>query len=259
MRINRRVSPTNLVLLWITLLAGTGWAVRPLWAQGPTVSVSFPASLHSQPITGRILVVLSRDSGREPRLQIGWPGTGAPVFGVDVSELEPGATTVIDNRTPGSPLASLNDLPEGDYWVQALANVYTAFHRADGHLIWAHMDQWEGQRAETSPGNLYSEPKQVHVDPRSAFALRLELTRVIPRVPLPADTPWVKRVKFQSKLLSRFWGRPMYIGATILLPKGYDEHPGVRYPVVYLQNHFDLRAPFGFSTSSAGGEGSRAV
>jgi hypothetical protein len=58
----------------------------------------------------------------------------------------------------------------------------------------------------------------------------------------------VKRIKFQSKLLSNFWGQPIYLGATVLLPKGYDTHPGVRYPVLYDQGHFSLRPPFGFST-----------
>jgi enterochelin esterase-like enzyme len=37
------------------------------------------------------------------------------------------------------------------------------------------------------------------------------------------------------------------LGATVLLPKGYDTHPGVRYPVLYEQDHFSLRPPFGFS------------
>ena len=69
---------------------------------------------------------------------------------------------------------------------------------------------------------------------------------MIPPVTDPADTQYVKRVKFASKLVSQFWGQPMYIGATVLLPKGYDEHPNQRYPVVYIQDHFSLRAPFGF-------------
>ena len=55
-------------------------------------------------------------------------------------------------------------------------------------------------------------------------------------------------MKFESKLLSRFWGHPIYIGATVLLPKGYDAHPDVRYPAIYLQGHFSLSAPFGFTT-----------
>ena len=42
--------------------------------------------------------------------------------------------------------------PPGEYFVQALLNVYTRFPRADGHVIWAHMDQWEGQQFNRSPG-----------------------------------------------------------------------------------------------------------
>jgi hypothetical protein len=30
----------------------------------------------------------------------------------------------------------------------------------------------------------------------------------------------------------------MHLGANILLPKGYDEHPEMRYPVHYIQGHF---------------------
>ena len=35
----------------------------------------------------------------------------------------------------------------------------------------------------------------------------------------------------------------MFIGATVLLPEGYDEHPTVSYPVIYEQGHFGLRPP----------------
>ena len=109
------------VILRIILLAGIGSIGPTLSAQGPgpRIDVSFPSSVHPAPLTARLLVLFARDSGREPRLQIGWPGDAPPVFGIDVSELRPGATAVLDSRAPGSPLASLNDLPEGDYSVQA--------------------------------------------------------------------------------------------------------------------------------------------
>ena len=48
--------------------------------------------------------------------------------------------------------------------------------------------------------------------------------------------------------LSRFWGHPIYIGATLLLPKDYDAHSDFQYPVIYLQGQFSLEAPFGFTT-----------
>jgi hypothetical protein len=111
------------------------------------------------------------------------------------------------------------------------------------------MDQWEGQEFESSPGNLVSQPQRFHLD-SGGGNFKVNLTKVIPPIQLPPDLEWVRRIKFESKLLTQFWRHPIYIGATVLLPKGYDSHPGVRYPVVYLQGHFSMDAPFGFTTES---------
>ena len=108
------------------------------------------------------------------------------------------------------------------------------------------MDQWEGQDFPISPGNLYSAPRRVHIDPRSDETVRFSLDRKIPPIAVPADTPWVKQVRFESPLLSKFWGQPIFIGATILLPKDYESDPSASYPVNYEQGHFSLRAPGGF-------------
>jgi hypothetical protein len=123
-------------------------------AAGPRFEVSFAASAHAQPITGRVFVAISKTATPEPRLQAGaWRTTDIPFFGVDVEQWKPGQPAVVDASTQGYPLKSLQDVPAGDYFVQGLVNVYTEFHRSDGHMIWAHMDQWEGQRFNRSPGN----------------------------------------------------------------------------------------------------------
>jgi hypothetical protein len=174
-----------------------------------------------------------------------------PFFGVDVSALAPGGIAEITDGAAGYPLHSLRDLPAGDYYVQALANVYTEVRRSDGHVVWMHMDQWEGQHPATSPGNLVSDARLVHLDPAAGFDIKLEFSRVLPPVTMPPDTEWVKRVKFQSDLLTKFWGHPTYLGATVLLPQGYDDHPHVYYPVLYEQTHFNQTAanvPLGFTT-----------
>ncbi|TAM82988.1 MAG: hypothetical protein EPN47_06960 [Acidobacteria bacterium] len=216
---------------------------------GLKFEISFPASVHSKPITGRVYVMLSDDQDPEPRLQVGSWGNHPPFFGVDVSRLKPGQTTVIDGNTLGFPTHSLKEVPAGDYYVQALVNIYTEFHRSDGHAIWAHMDEWEGQQFNSSPGNIYSKVERVHLDPSAGFVVRLSLTQVIPPVKVPEDTAWVKHVKIQSKLLSKFWGRPIYLGAVVLLPRGYDSHPESYYPAVYEQGHFGLGPPFRFSAA----------
>jgi hypothetical protein len=158
---------------------------------------------------------------------------------------------VIDGDTLGYPIRSLREIPAGEYYVQALLNVYTEFHRSDGHVIWAHMDQWEGQQFNRSPGNLYCEARKMALDPGRGYSIQLSLDRVIPPIEVPPDSEWVKRIKIQSDVLTKFWGHPIYLGATILLPKGYESHSGTHYPVIYMQGHFSLAAPFGFSTVAA--------
>ncbi len=207
--------------------------------------ISFPQSVYKEAITGRVYVILTRDNSREPRLQM--YTHGAPFFGSDVEVLKPGEAAVINEKVLGYPVDSLNQIPAGDYYVQGFINIYTQFHRADGHTVWLHMDQWEGQRFNVSPGNLYSEVKQIHFDPKQGGTVKLIADKVIPPIKIPPDTEWIKRIKIKSKLISEFWGRPMYLGATILLPKGYHENPDKYYPTIYLQGHFSLSAPMGFT------------
>jgi hypothetical protein len=220
--------------------------------------LSFPSSAHEGAITGRVFIMVTKDETREPRLQAGSWRRSVPFFGLDVHDLKPGESVVIDEKILGYPLKSLEEIPAGDYYVQALMNVYTRFERADGHVIWAHMDQWEGQQFNRSPGNLYSEVKKVLMDPSKGYAIELSMNQVIPPIEVPADTEWVKHIKFESKLLSDFWGHPIYIGATILLPKGYESHPDVYYPVHYKQGHFSTRAPSGFREADPGEDNPRA-
>jgi hypothetical protein len=111
-----------------------------------------------------------------------------------------------------------------------------------------HNDQWEGQKWKISSGNIYSDVTKVHINPSKAETIKISCNHVIPPVEVPPDTKYIKRVKFQSKILTEFWGQPIYLGATILLPEGYDEHPDVYYPVNYIQGHFSLRPPHGFRT-----------
>ena len=217
--------------------------------------VSFPSSLEKGPITGRVFVMISRNAYGEPRNQAGGYNQSIPFFGLDVDALEPGQNAVINASVLGYPLKSLSELPAGDYSVQALLNVYTRVRRKDGHSIWVHMDQWEGQRWNRSPGNLLSEVHKVHLDPAAGFAVKLSLSKKADPIQAPADTEWVKRIKIQSKMLTEFWGHPIHLGATVLLPKGYNQNPDRKYPVIYVQGHFSLRAPFGFSEMGGGRAG----
>ena len=232
-----------------------------LWASGDTplaqpsdeamtplrFEVSIPRATHPGAMTGRVFVMLSQTADHEPRLQVG--RTGVPFFGRDVEGQAPGVSIVIDATDLGSPIESLTTLPPGTYFVQAMVNVYSEFRRADGHVVWMHDDRWEGQDWRVSPGNLYSDVRQVYLDPAAGGSVSLSARHVIPDIEVPADTTWVRRFRFQSPTLTEFWGRPIDLGATVLLPDGYDRS-SIRYPVLYHQGHFSLEPPLGFEVGS---------
>lgn len=223
------------VLIFVLSLAGSsiGQASRPV-----RFEIQFPASLRQAPADGCVLLVISSKKEPEPRMQIGEALETAQLFGTDAEGLAPGQSAVIDESAQGYPRDSLRDVPDGEYYVQAVLSVYETFHRSDGHVVKLHMDQGEGQHWNLSPGNLYSEPKKVRIERSSGKPLRVELTKIIPPITPPKDTKYVKHFRIESKLLSQFWGRPMYIGGVVLLPEGFDEHPDAHYPVMYYQGHF---------------------
>jgi len=201
------------------------------------------------PVVGRAFVIISQSGEEEPRLGTGV--TGHPLWGVDVRDYAAGSSAIIADGADsvrGYPLASLTELPPGDYFVQAFLNVYTTFHRADGHTIEAHMNSGAFQKPFEAPGNAYSDVQKITVAESGLPAIDLTLNNVIqPPRPLKdgevlqlgnfEDTEWVKYVKIRSEKLSAFWGRDIYLGANILLPPGYDEHPDATYPVLYMQGH----------------------
>ena len=243
-KMSRRFAPA--ALAFTLLLAATCASAQ---TQKLQFQISFPASAHSEPITGRVFVMLAKTDDPEPRFQFG--RMGVPLFGRDIAKLAPGDAAVIDGTDLGSPIESLNDLPPGDYYAQAVISVYSEFKRADGHVLWMHDDQWEGQQWNISPGNLKSPVQKIHIAANASSAQTIPLTasEVIPPVAVPADTEWVKRFKIQSPSLTKFWGRPIYVGATVLLPKDYARET-ISYPVIYEQGHFETSAPMGFRTDT---------
>lgn len=215
------------------------------------IDVGFSEATRSEPVTGRFYVAISHTSGRRPPIrQVG--ETGVPLFARNVEDLLPGSTVIFDDSVTGYPVEKLSSIPAGEYWVQPFINVYSKFERADGHTVWLHDDQWEGQNWRRSPGNLYGEPRKIRFDPDARGKLvTLFCDRVIPPIPFPEDTPYVKRFKIRSEILTKWWGRPIYFGATVLLPKGYDDDTQRHYPVNYIQGHFSTRAPSGFGSGRA--------
>ncbi|MGA7317276.1 MAG: hypothetical protein WBX22_25265 [Silvibacterium sp.] len=238
-RDNHREMPYTPFMLHIriALLAAIGVLSLPLPASAQSFSVSFPAERSAQPLDGRVLLVLSTDPSDEPRNQINDTPRSQIVFGVTVDGLKPGQPVIINEKAWGYPIRSLKDVPPGEYTVQAVLNKYETFHRADGKVVKLHMDQGEGQHWNISPGNLYSKPKQINVKP-GGDVISLSLDQEIPPIPEPQDTKFIRHIRIQSELLTKFWGRPMYLSAVVLVPWGFDDHPDARFPLIIFHDHF---------------------
>src|SRR5438046_675247 len=70
---------------------------------------------------GRLLLVLGRDDGSEPRKSIGDTGLKVPpLLGVDVPALGANSKVVVDQKAAIFPIASLAKLPAGEYRAQAV-------------------------------------------------------------------------------------------------------------------------------------------
>src|ERR1700685_3956694 len=173
-------------------------------AAAPSFTVTFPSERSPQPLDGRLLLLLSTDPSQEPRMQIDDSPRSQIVFGVTVDGWRPGQSNIVDASASGYPIHSLKDVPPGDYTVQAVLNKYETFHRADGKTLKLHMDQGEGQHWNSSPGNLYSKSAKIQIKPGGA-PISISLTEVIPPIPDAADTKYIRHIRVQSAVLTKFW------------------------------------------------------
>jgi hypothetical protein len=234
------VNHTSRGILLAAAIAVASIPDHPVAQGGPfQISVTLPAGQAAQPVDGRLLVMIAKDAkAGEPRFQINDSITGQLIFGVDVDGLKPGESVTVDGSALGFPLESINDIPGGTYSVQALIHKYETFKRSDGHTVKLPMDRGEGQQWARAPGNLYSTPVTVSFDPKKGGTVKLALDQVIAPLPPPKDTRYVKHESILSERLTRFWGRPMHLGAHVLLPEGWDTHPAARYPLFIYHGHF---------------------
>lgn len=200
--------------------------------------IAYDESLGPGPFDGRLILMLSTREESEPRFQVTAGVDAIQIFGVDVEGLRPGELVTVDERVFGYPYDSLAELPTGDYVVQALLHKYETFTLVNGKTVKLPMDRGEGQQWRRAPGNLHSKPVPVRFNADDRRPVDLVMDQEIPPIEPPADTRYVKHVRIKSELLSKFWGRDMYLGAHVLLPEGFDEHPDARYPLAIFHGHF---------------------
>lgn len=247
MRLSRRMGWIGAGLALLAGLSGGAAKAQTSGAgsRGLRFEITLPAEMSGTPMDGHILLGIAQKSDPEPRFQLDeQEAESAQFFGLDVEDWKPGTAVVVDGSALGYPLKSLRDLPAGDYTVQAVLNVYEVFHRADGHVVKLPPDRGEGQQWYQKPGNLMSKPMRMHLDASQGGEVKIRLDEKMKEAREPQDSKYVKHVKIQSKLLSEFWGRPVFLGATVLLPEGFEEHPDAKYPLVIWHGHFEAEMYF---------------
>ncbi|MEL6676738.1 MAG: hypothetical protein AAFR61_31300, partial [Bacteroidota bacterium] len=159
--------------------------------------IPFPAQHKDSVLDGRLLLMFSVQEEGEPRFQINDGPKSQQVFGMDVENWQPGTSLQWDSEVLGYPVADLGDLPAAKYQVQLLFHQYETFHLKTGHTVKLPMDRGEGQKWNRAPGNLYSQPVWLEIDPARNAKHTLELTEMIPPIEPAHDTPYINLVNIK--------------------------------------------------------------
>jgi Putative esterase len=195
----------------LTALALLALITSPARAARLAFEVSFTPAVRATPFTGRILVFTAPVEGPEPRFGPDW-FQPHPFYGLDVRDLRPGQSVVLDERALGFP-APPGEFPETPTRFQAV------------------LDQNPDEsRIGSAAGNGVSDA--VRGEPGDG-PVRLVIDRLLPARPFP-ESDRVKGVEIPSPRLTRFHHRPVRLRAGVVLPEGYTEEATRRFPVIYM-------------------------
>jgi len=193
--------------------------------QEETHSLKFSVSVDEkiQPLfksTGRLFITLGTTPNIEPKDQL-WPHAIRGrhyLFAKNFSDWDANEPLVIENSQDWSAWSrigncSLSEIPKDTYYIQ---------------LYWKQI--FDGCFMGPVPGNIFSKKQELVLDKNQV--LDINLSELIPERRL-MDHPHIKMVTYQSDTLTKWWGKPMYERAAVLLPSGYFDNPGKEYPVFY--------------------------
>lgn len=110
------------------------------------------------------------------------------------------------------PKWGFEDVPEGTYYVQ---------------FIW---DQDNISHEIYSPGNVHTWRKKIEVNQNLEVHSKFSKTFKIPNFD---DYDLIKEVNLQSDTLSKWWGKPVFLKAAVLLPSAYYQNQKKEYPIRY--------------------------
>ena len=188
-------------------------------AAGPAVN---------QPVSGRLLIFVAQGTGAKQVSIDEFHPDATWVAAREVHDLAPGTTVEIDTDGMAYP-KPFSNLPPGDYQAQAVLDV-------------DHTYNYSG----LTPGDLVSPVLTLQnwipgQGPEPRLTLSSTVPPSVPDKPTAEDLQAATHLRLageQSAALTRFWGRPTFIRAWVVLPPGYSERSPHRYPTVYWTHGF---------------------
>tara|TARA_Y100000996_G_scaffold275244_1_gene217044 strand:+ start:618 stop:2360 length:1743 start_codon:yes stop_codon:yes gene_type:complete len=200
--------------------------------------ITYDSKLGLEGYNGRLLLMITKDSLKEPRFQINDSNDTGIIVGKNVQHWKPNQKESFNSSLKAYPIEELDQLKSGTYFVQALFHKYDTFNLSNGHTVQLPMDQGEGQHWNTSPKNIYSKPIKIEYNKHGKSPIEILITEEIPPIEPIKDSKHIKHVKIKSELLSEFWGRPMYLQANVLVPHGFNKESKTQYPLMVFHGHF---------------------
>jgi S-formylglutathione hydrolase FrmB len=209
-----------LFILALPVLSYAQGSVRPA-NDGLRFEVELNSSLSSTPVSGRILIFMTRSSTTMEVVQPSFLEFDKVwIAAKEIRNFRPGQTVEINADTLAYPAAFSTAAP-GDYQIMALLDQDHSF-----------------PYSEMGPGDLRSVVTSAReLRPAESKPIKLVLSKRVEDEHPVSDTESVKLITFQSPVLSAFWGRPIWMRAGVVLPPNYASNNS-RYPVVYKIHGF---------------------
>lgn len=181
-------------------------------AQSVRFKINVDSSIAKEPLSGRLLIFMTNNPKPLEMIEPDFINPNAVyISGTEITNLEAGKSIEINADEISFP-QKFSDAPKGEYQIMAL-------------LDRDHSYTYNGAGA----GDFYSNIVKVSMP---SAETELTLSKQIPErnVNIPAN---VKVIEFESPMLSAFWGRPIKMQASVVLPPSYDKSKAEKYPTVY--------------------------
>ena len=162
---------------------------------------------------GRLFLFFTKNGDSEPRYQLFPAPVNAPyIFAINLTDFNIDETLELGKNIKWNSTTTytINNIPKGNYFVQTLWDQDTIESRIN------------------APGNIYTETQNITIGSEST--IKLSLNQIIPKRQL-VKHDLVKEINFKSDTLSKWWNKPMFLKASLLLPFDYDKSKS--YPIRY--------------------------